>query len=164
MFVLCAVNNHLMVGKKEPVTSGSVNAYRVRFEFSSDWDDLSRIAVFQSGGKEVSVPLDSSGECTIPWEVLTEPGRRLMVGVCGKQDEKLILTTIWADLGMVLRGAVSGGQAAQPVYQFGHGLKLTDNTVSVDTVDNFDGDNTLPITAAAVQESIGNIETILNTI
>lgn len=114
MFILDAVKNHLSVGKKEPVTSGSVNAYTVCFHFSADWDGLSRIAVFQSGCKEVSVLLDSSGECTIPWEVLTEPGRFLMVGVCGKRGEKLVLPTIWANLGVVLEGAVSGGALMPP--------------------------------------------------
>lgn len=114
MFILDAVKNHLSVGKKEPVTSGSVNAYIVCFHFSADWDGLSRVAVFQAGCKEVSILLDSSGECTIPWEVLTESGRFLMVGVCGKRGEKLVLPTIWANLGQVKEGAISGGQAVPP--------------------------------------------------
>lgn len=114
MFILDAVKNHLSVGKKESVTSGSVNAYTVCFRFSADWNGLSRIAVFQAGCKEVSVLLDSSGECTIPWEVLTEPGRYLMVGVCGKRGERLVLPTIWANLGMVKEGAISGGRVVPP--------------------------------------------------
>ena len=51
-----------------------------------------------------------------------------------------------------------------PAWLFGHGLKQTGNLVSVDTADGFDGDNTLPITAAAVQTAVGNIETLLETI
>lgn len=51
-------------------------------------------------------------------------------------------------------------------YKVGHGLKLEDDgeTLSVDAVDNFDGDNTLPITAGAVQASIGTIEVVLSKI
>ena len=51
-------------------------------------------------------------------------------------------------------------------YKVGHGLKLEDDgeTLSVNAVNDFEGDNTLPITAAAVQASIGNIEVVLSTI
>lgn len=50
-------------------------------------------------------------------------------------------------------------------YEIGHGLKVVDGTtLEVDAVSNFDGDNTLPITAAAVQTTVGNIELILQTI
>lgn len=51
-------------------------------------------------------------------------------------------------------------------YKIGHGLKFEEDgtTLAVNTVNNFDGDNTLPITAAAVQSSIGNIEIVLSTI
>ena len=57
--------------------------------------------------------------------------------------------------------AGSGGS-----YNIGHGLLLdrSSNTLSVDTVDDFEGDNTLPITAAAVQNTVGNIEILLGTI
>lgn len=51
-------------------------------------------------------------------------------------------------------------------YKVGHGLKLENDgeTLSVNAVNDFEGDNTLPITAAAVQASIGNIEVVLSTI
>lgn len=58
--------------------------------------------------------------------------------------------------------AQSGG-----TYKIGHGLKLdkeAGNELSVNIVNDFEGDNTLPISAAAVQGSIGNIEAILKTI
>lgn len=57
----------------------------------------------------------------------------------------------------------SGGEGG-PVYQFGHGLKVSGGTVSVDAVDGFTGDNTLPVTAAAVKRTVGNIEVLLGTI
>lgn len=49
-------------------------------------------------------------------------------------------------------------------YEIGHGLKVVDNALEVDAVSDFDGDNTLPITAAAVQATVGNIEILLSTI
>lgn len=51
-------------------------------------------------------------------------------------------------------------------YRIGHGLLLDrgTNTLSVNAVSDFNGDNTLPITAAAVQDTVGNIEILLGTI
>lgn len=58
------------------------------------------------------------------------------------------------------------GEGGGPSYVIGHGLSLDTptNTLSVNAVSNFEGDNTLPITAAAVQETVGNIEILLGTI
>lgn len=52
-------------------------------------------------------------------------------------------------------------------YNIGHGLLLDQetNTISVDTVDGLENeDNTLPITAAAVSRTVGNINALLGTI
>ena len=52
-------------------------------------------------------------------------------------------------------------------YNIGHGLLLDQetNTISVNTVDGLDNeDNTLPITAAAVSRTVGNINALLETI
>ena len=57
---------------------------------------------------------------------------------------------------------VSGGEG--PYYRFGHGLKQDGSVISVDAANDFDGDKTRPITAAAVETTLGNIETILETI
>ena len=58
----------------------------------------------------------------------------------------------------------AGGGAEGPSLQFGHGLKVLDGTLSVEAVDDFSGDNTLPMTAAGVDTVVGNIEAILATI
>lgn len=57
---------------------------------------------------------------------------------------------------------VSGGEG--PYYRFGHGLKQEDSVISVDAADDFNGDKTRPITAAAVETTLGNIEVLLETI
>lgn len=66
----------------------------------------------------------------------------------------------WAD------GGASGGVTGEDgvVYKFGHGLKVTGNDVSVNSVNDFSGDNTLPMTAVGVQNTLGNIEALLKTI
>ncbi len=103
-FVLYADKNKLVVRKRGPVTSGSVNVYPVRFEFSADWDGLTRTAVFQADGEPVSVLLDDTGECSIPWETLAKHGVRLRAGVYGTKGGDVVLPTIWADLGEILQG------------------------------------------------------------
>lgn len=115
-FILYAKKNQLMLlpGQREPVTSGSVNVYPVRFEFSEDWDGLARTAVFQAGGEPVSVLLDNTNACNIPWEVLVSPGVQLRVGVYGTKGEDTVLPTIWASLGQVLPGAAPGKDAQPP--------------------------------------------------
>ena len=214
MFQLYADKTKLTVRQREPVTSGSVNVYEARFEFSPDWDGLTRTAVFKSGSQAISVLLDETGQCVIPWEV-TDPddkGKALYAGIYGARDGTVVLPTVWASLGVILEGVSCCGANARPptlelwrqelaqkqnkltglpgqivgfdangvavaqdapsgggegggiAYQFGHGLKQTGNLVTVDTTDDFTGDNTLPMTAAGVQTTVGNIEILLKTI
>lgn len=209
MFILYASKNQLTVRKKEPVTSGSVNAYKARFEFSPDWQGLTTKAVFRGSGTTRTVLLDSGGQCDIPWEVLTSHGQPLEAGVFGTEDDTVLPTT-WASLGTILEGVPTNGEGTRPptpdlwqqeldrkgdaldydgltlrlksgdktlssvdivggggggvVYKFGHGLKQDGVNVSVDAVSDFTGDNTLPMTAAGVQTTVGNIEALLATI
>lgn len=209
MFRLYADKNKLFVRQREPVTSGSVNVYSVQFQFSDDWIDLYRVAVFKAGKESRKVLLTSSGECVIPWEVLNTHKVHLKVGVYGTQGGEIVLPTIWADLGEILEGVPTNGEGARPptpdlweqelakkgdtldydglklrlksgekilssveiagggggvIYRFGHGLKQNGLDVSVNSVSDFSGDNTLPMTAAGVQTTVGNIEALLATI
>lgn len=114
MFVLYADKTQLTVRRREPVTSGSVNVYRARFEFSDDWDGLTRTAVFKAGAVSRSVLLGGDGECTVPWEVLEKPSTKLQAGVYGTLGGEVVLPTIWADLGVILEGTTTGEDAKPP--------------------------------------------------
>lgn len=114
MFILYADKNQLKVRQREPMTSGSVNVYQARFEFSEDWEGLDRTAVFRAGERSVSLLLDESGECSVPWEALAESGRRLDAGVYGKRGTEVVLPTVWADLGYIQRGAAPGEESRPP--------------------------------------------------
>lgn len=107
MFVLYANKNKLTVRQREIVVSGSVNVNTVQFQFSEDWDGLTRTAVFRAGAEFRAAVLDEAGRCAVPREVLQLPWVRLMAGVCGKRGEEVVLPTIWADLGTVQTGAAA---------------------------------------------------------
>ena len=55
-------------------------------------------------------------------------------------------------------------ELTNPKYDIGKGLKLVGDTLSVDTTDEVAYDNTKPITSSAVYTTIGNIQSILNSI
>lgn len=115
-FLLYADNNQLSVQRREPITSGSMNVYPVRFEFSEEWEGMDKTASFRFRSRIVSVALDKNGECQIPWEIIDhyEPRQRLYVGVCGTRDSTVVLPTNWTSLGELLEGTTYGRYAQPP--------------------------------------------------
>lgn len=113
MIILYSNKNQLTVRKREPITSGSINVYRSKFEFSPDWEGLTRKAVFIGSGKQVPVLLDETGECDIPWEVLARHGGQLLAGVYGTREETA-LPTIRVSLGTILEGVTADGESPKP--------------------------------------------------
>lgn len=103
----------LTVLQKDIITSGSVNAYEVKFQFDNDWDDMERIAVFRVGKKSVSIALDDANTCKIPWECVCENdiGKEVLVGVYGMIDTTVVLPTVWAGLGNLKEGCSLGSTA-----------------------------------------------------
>lgn len=114
MFSLYANKVLLKVNQREAVTSGSVNVYNVQFSFSSAWNGLDKTAVFQAGSDIISVVLDDSNTCTIPWEVLENPSRTLYVGVYGTKGGDIVLPTIWESLGTIQKGVTLGTNMQPP--------------------------------------------------
>lgn len=57
-----------------------------------------------------------------------------------------------------------GGGGGDFPYTLGPTLKVTGNTLDVNTTTEVTEDNTLPITASAVYQTVGNIEILLETI
>lgn len=111
MFALYANKNQLTVRQRETLTSGSVNVCEVQFEFSSDWDGLTRTAVFRAGDTAVSVLLDESESCRVPWEVLAHHGQYLKAGVYGTLGVDIVLPTVWACCGFIQPGTSPGTDA-----------------------------------------------------
>lgn len=98
----------------ELLTAGMAKAVTVEFEFTEDWDGLTKTAVFTNGKTTIDV-LQSRWQgnaVTIPAEVLTTAGRYVRVGVYGSNADGVALPTIWADLGKVRPGAEPSGDVS----------------------------------------------------
>ena len=116
MFHLSAEKSKLTVLEKGIITSGSVNVFDVLFRFDNDWDGMERIAVFRVGSERVSVVLDDTNQCKIPWECLRENdiGKELMLGVYGMIGENIVLPTVWVSIGKIKEGTRLGDSALPP--------------------------------------------------
>ena len=115
MFILYANKNMLILRKREPMTSGSVNVYEAQFEFSEDWEGLERTAVFKAGSEVRSILLGEDNRCVIPQEVLSTPRVALRAGVYGVRDGVLILPTVWENLGIIQEGVAAGDTSPPPI-------------------------------------------------
>ena len=95
------VNGRCML--REPLTSGMVGQ-PIHFEYSHDFDGLAITAVFTDGKNMVNV-VNPGSECIIPHEVLTTVGATVKVGIYAVRGDELVIPTVYATIGMVLRGA-----------------------------------------------------------
>ena len=116
MFLLSADKSKLTVLQKEIITSGAVNAHDVKFQFDSDWDGMSRWAVFRVGSLRKSIELDDANKCKVPWECLRENdiGQSIYAGVYGMEGDTPVLPTIWARLGEINEGTRLGDTVLPP--------------------------------------------------
>lgn len=88
---------------REPLTSGMVGQ-PIHFEYSHDFDGLAITAVFTDGKNTINV-VNPGNECIIPHEVLTTVGATVKVGIYAVRGEELVIPTVYATIGVVLRGA-----------------------------------------------------------
>lgn len=114
MFVVNVDKNLVTVSQTEPITSGSSKVYLVEFYFSSEWEELDRVAVFRAGEKVIHVMLDETNVCFMPWEVMVTPGLSIELGVYGSRNGDVVLPTIWAPTTTILEGVITGGEAQPP--------------------------------------------------
>lgn len=111
------VNGRCML--REPLTSGMVGQ-TIHFEYSHDFDGLMITAIFTDGKNTVNV-VNPGNECIIPHEVLTTVGATVQVGIYAVRDEELVIPTVYATIGTVLRGVNpnegSSGSPTIPTWQ-----------------------------------------------
>lgn len=96
-----------IIAEHNQLTSGSVNWYEAEFNFDSTWNGMMRTVVFQAGENKdnsVSVFLGEDLKCLVPWEVLQNE-KSLYVSVFGTLGKSVVLTTNYAYVGKIDRGA-----------------------------------------------------------
>lgn len=99
--------------QSEPLTSGMVGQ-PIEFEYSPDFDGLTLTAVFTNGKTTVDV-LNPGNQCVIPHEVLDAVGTLVKVGIYAVRGNELVIPTVYATIGIVLKGAdPSGDVSADP--------------------------------------------------
>ena len=96
--------------QSEPLTSGMVGQ-PIHFEYSHDFDGLAVTAVFTDGKNTVDV-VNPGNECVIPHEVLTTVGAIVKVGIYAVKGNELVIPTIYAHIGVVLKGADPSGDVS----------------------------------------------------
>ena len=117
------------------ITAGTVGL-PVEFSFDSQWDGLSKTAVFHAG-HECRIVERAENSVIVPWEVLAKPGHWLSIGVYGgNADGTVTIPTIWANVCVVCEGVNPDGDVSTeptlPVWQrllnaIGNLLGLTTN-------------------------------------
>lgn len=124
ILTLKAEFNDLKISEAEnPLyTSGSVNVYKVKFDFSDEWDGLTAIPVFKIGDFSVSADILNDAEwkeqsiCTIPWEIFAKEhiGKRIYAGLVGMDSENYVVTTVYAFIGHLVEGAAEADMGNGP--------------------------------------------------
>ena len=98
---------------RELLTSGMVGQ-TIHFEYSHDFDGLMITAVFTDGKNTINV-VNPGNECVIPHEVLTTVGATVKVGIYAVKGNELIIPTIYATIGTILKGAdPNGDESIEP--------------------------------------------------
>lgn len=99
--------------QSELLTSGMVGQ-SIEFEYSPDFDGLTLTAVFTNGKTTVDV-LNPGNQCVIPHEVLDTVGTLVKVGIYATKGNEIVIPTVYATIGIVLKGAdPSGDVSADP--------------------------------------------------
>lgn len=123
MFVFYVGARNIFVKSSDNLVSDTVNAYSVSLQFSPEWANLVKHAVFKAGSQTIDVLVGDDCQCKIPWEVLQKPKTDLYFGVYGvttDEEEKVILRTAYCDIGTIKEGASEGDEpqeATLSVYQ-----------------------------------------------
>lgn len=148
------------------LTAGMVNGRAVQFEFSPEWDSLIKTAVFTNGVETRIVPEYKweNNVVFIPPEVLTTPHTLVKCGVYGiDSNNKLVIPTIWADLGRVFPSA-SPGEYEESVPPTPNTWDDLQTQIGVLTKLNTKDKSNLVNSINEVNSSIGGISTALKAV
>ncbi len=118
---LRVTGNQIEVAERPAVITAGTVGLAAEFTFDSQWDKLTKTAVFKAGEKVIATALEGDAH-TVPWEVLEKPNAWLCVGVYGANaDGTVVIPTLWAKVAVVHTGTDPEGDPAleptAPVWQ-----------------------------------------------
>lgn len=100
-----------VIDKPARITSGTVGL-PIEFTFDSQWDGLTKTAVFRAGEITKTV-IDPKAGDTVPWEVLENPCVWLSIGAYGEnKDGSVVIPTIWTNVCPIQVGVDPDGDPA----------------------------------------------------
>lgn len=167
--------------------------YTVHFDFDAEWDAYkTKTARFIFGSKYKDVVFDGN-ECPVPiisnayglnvgvfagdlhtsTPAYVETERSILCGFGSPADpDPDVYAQIMSKLNMIsddIGAVVEEYLEENPIeggvdFETDETLTLENGVLSVNTADAVEADNTLPITSAAVNETVGNINALLGTI
>lgn len=125
MFIIQADKSQLTLIESEILVRNAVGVYPIRFNFSDDWKDFAKVAIFYNDYYEdpqrYSVLIDRNDMAYVPTEVLTNAGGTVRVGVCGESSTIQHLPTIIIPLGVVQQSIcdeyTNAGDPTPDIYQ-----------------------------------------------
>jgi hypothetical protein len=96
-----------VIEKPLRITAGTVGL-PVEFVFDSHWDNMTKVAVFNTGIVKKNMKIVGSAT-VVPIEALAVPELNLSIGVYGVSEDGAVATpTVWASVGQIRHGAVPG--------------------------------------------------------
>lgn len=118
MDIKIKVNGQVATCDEKKILTASTQVLRAVFEFSDDWNEMIKTAIFTRNGVNKSVILDAENSCTVPAEVIKNGG--FIVSVVGSVGEQLLTTTNQCAVVVNLSGYIPGVTIEAPeedVYQ-----------------------------------------------
>ena len=143
----------------ETLTAGRIGLV-CEFVFSSDWDDLEKVAVFD-GEVTREVMLDENNRAIVPAECMATAGYKLRCGVTGLNAEQVVvLPTVYVNAGKIRESAeiadssieeITPSLASQVISRANEALRVANELASDAESGRFDGEDgvspTLNVTA-----------------
>ena len=112
MLIVTVKKTHAAAMPTELLTAGRVGM-KAEFRFSSEWDGLAKIAVFESGTVSKDAVI-AENVCDVPHECMIE-GEELRIGVYGTDGEgNTVIPSVYALAGRIVRGADPSGDESYP--------------------------------------------------
>ena len=116
MLTLNVTEKEVEIVTSQEFVCGTVGS-KCKITFDVFWTKYNKTIVFKRSSKTGAGPfklpiVDMDAEYTIPWEIMTEPGR-FKIGAYGTTDEE-VLPTLWSDNIRVVSGTTTDGIDPQP--------------------------------------------------